>query len=175
MSCDTNQPRPLEVIKGVKLGGLEWDRTFLMNLSRLGSKVSKIELSGWTEMEDIKRLAECAPKLAWLDVGKRDNTATHKTTTFAHNVTEWTNLLALLPDLTTLHGVKFFYEVPSGLLCVSDRSKVRKNEETASVLAWKCPKLRRLDYWEEGKVIVLLRDGDKIKHEVRRIKADIKG
>jgi len=141
----------------------------------LGGKVSRIELSGWNEMEDIKRLAECVPKLAWLDVGKRDNTSIHKTTTFAHNVTEWTNLLTLLPDLTTLHGIKFFYEVPSGPLCVSDRSKVRKNEETASVLSWKCPKLRRLDHWEEGKVFVLLRDGDKVRHEVRRIKADTKG
>lgn len=53
---------------------------------------------------------------------------------------------------------------------MSDRSKVRKNDETASMLAWKCPKLRRLDHWDDGKVIVLLRDGDKVKYEVRRVK-----
>lgn len=72
--------------------------------------------------------------------------------------------------MATLHGIRFFYEVPLGPLCVSDRSKVRKNDETASMLAWKCPKLRRLDHWDDGKVIVLLRDGDKVKYEVRRVK-----
>jgi hypothetical protein len=37
---------------------------------------------------------------------------------------------------------------------------MRKNDEIAGVLAWKCPKLRRVDYWEEGagKVVVLLRE-----------------
>ena len=77
----------------------------------------------------------------------------------------------------TFHGVRFFYEVtstdPSGPISTSERSKLRKNEEVASVLAWKCAKLRRLDHWEEGasKVIVLIRDGDKIRYEVRRTKA----
>jgi hypothetical protein len=73
--------------------------------------------------------------------------------------------------------VRFFYEVsttdPSVPLGVSDRSRVRKNDEIASVLAWKCPKLRRLDHWEEGsgKVVVLLRDGEKDRYEVRRVKS----
>ena len=37
---------------------------------------------------------------------------------------------------------------------------MRKNDEIAGVLAWKCKKLRRLDHWDEsgGKIIVLLRD-----------------
>ena len=39
-------------------------------------------------------------------------------------------------------------------------SRIRKNDEVAGALAWKCPKLRRVDYWEEGveKVVVLLRE-----------------
>ena len=41
-----------------------------------------------------------------------------------------------------------------------ERSRMRKNDEIAGVLAWKCKKLRRLDHWDEsgGKIIVLLRD-----------------
>ena len=40
---------------------------------------------------------------------------------------------------------------------------MQKNDKIASVLAWKCPKLKRVDHWEEGtgKVIVLLRDRDR--------------
>jgi len=51
---------------------------------------------------------------------------------------------------------------------------VKKNEETASLLAWKCPKLRRLEHWEDGgsKVIVLLREDGKVKYQVRRIKPE---
>lgn len=37
---------------------------------------------------------------------------------------------------------------------------MRKNDEIASVLAWKCLKLRRVDYWEKGagNVVVLSRE-----------------
>lgn len=85
-------------------------------------------------------------------------------------------MLAGCPELTTFHGVRFFYEVsstdPTGPLTLSDRSRVRKNEEVASVLAWKCGMLRRLDHWDEGsgRVIVLLRDGEKVRYEIRRVK-----
>lgn len=88
-------------------------------------------------------------------------------------------MLAQLPELTAFHGARFFYEVAEGLgqaalssATISDRSRIKKNDEVASVLAWKCPKLRRLDHWDEngGKVVVLLRDDDKAKWEVRRVK-----
>ena len=91
---------------------------------------------------------------------------------------EWANVLAQMPDLTTLHGLRFFYEVASTAmqadaalpLSLSDRSRVRKNDEVASVLAWKCPKLRRLDHWDEGsgRIIVLIRDAERVRYEVRR-------
>ena len=82
-----------------------------------------------------------------------------------------------MPELSTFHGARFFYEVsvtdPTAPLTLSDRSRVRKNDEVASRLAWKCAKLRRLDHWDEGsgKIIVLLRDGEKVRYEVRRVKA----
>jgi len=67
---------------------------------------------------------------------------------------------------------------------------MRKNDEIAGVLAWKCKKLRRLDHWDEsgGKIIVLVRDHEhgeevgsidkerltstatKVRWEVRRLK-----
>ncbi|KAH9932343.1 uncharacterized protein B0H18DRAFT_987658 [Fomitopsis serialis] len=55
----------------------------------------------------------------------------------------------------------------------SDRSRMRKNEEVAATFAWKCQKLRRMDHWEEGtgRVVVLLRDGDKARYEVRRVRS----
>lgn len=90
---------------------------------------------------------------------------------------EWTSVLAPLTELTTFHGVRLFYEVsstdPNGPVTLSERSRLRKNEEIASTLVWKCAKLRRVDHWEEGsgKVVILIRDGVKAKYEVRRVKA----
>jgi hypothetical protein len=71
LSCSSDAPRPLETLKGIKLSGAEWDRTFFANLARAGGKVSRVELAGWNEMEDLRRLLECVPKLSWLDVGNR--------------------------------------------------------------------------------------------------------
>jgi len=178
MSCPSEQLRPLETIKGVRLTGQNWDHSFLQNLKRY--PVKRLELTGFNEFEDIKRLVDCIPKVAWLDVGKKANSAQHKPGPgVVSGVVDWADLLTQLPDLSVFHGVRFFYEVAEGAAqssfaaaSISDRSRVKKNEEVASVLAWKCPKLRRLDHWDEGagKVIVLLKEDDKVKWEVRRVK-----
>jgi hypothetical protein len=205
---------------------------------------------GWHDMEDVKRLTACIPNVQHIDVGKRlggvTANARHVSSTEkgvaapATNMVEWAELLATLPDLMNLHGIKFFYEVssvastttspsnnnnnnthsngrtPSSVsgpninrdtisipqlshvskqchsntpmsLSMMERSRMRKNDEIAGVLAWKCKKLRRLDHWDEsgGKVIVLLRDHEhgeevglsgkerlttKVRWEVRRLK-----
>ncbi|RPD67251.1 hypothetical protein L227DRAFT_605651 [Lentinus tigrinus ALCF2SS1-6] len=77
-------------------------------------------------------------------------TANHVVSNFG----EWARVLAQMPELTTFHGIRFFYEVActdsaSLALSLSDRSRARKNDEVASVLAWKCPKLRRLDHCDD--------------------------
>ena len=170
--------------------------------------MKRLELAGWNEMEDIRRLAECVPKLVWLDLGRRNGCApgggagaagpganggkqaANITTNFVSATwrvgrslltcvraqVDWANILAQMPELTTFHGLRFFYEVActdstSLTLSLSDRSRVRKNDEVASVLAWKCPKLRRLDHWDEGsgRIIVLIRDEERVRYEVRRI------
>ncbi|GBE89258.1 hypothetical protein SCP_1502660 [Sparassis crispa] len=186
--CDKPGWRPLETIKGVQLTGSTWDHVFLASLKKYGANALKrLELAGWNEMDDLRRLVECVPKLTWLDVGKRGGpgaantpqttSASKPVTVINTNAVEWATLLSNMPELTTFYGVRFFYEVSAlaadpSILSLSDRSRVRKNDEVASVFAWKCPKLRRLDHWEEGsgKVIVLLRDGEKIRYEVRRVK-----
>jgi hypothetical protein len=64
--------RPLEVIKGVRLTGSGADDRFLRNLKTYGSdSVKRLELLGWHDAEDLKRLVECVPHLNWLDLGKR--------------------------------------------------------------------------------------------------------
>jgi hypothetical protein len=163
------------------------DIAFLFNLKRYGGGIKRIELKGWNELEDVRRLIESTPALTWLDVGKKgfSQPAKDKSMTVATNHVEWAALLSELPDLTAFHGVKFFYEVSvqatvttMSTLSMTDRSRVRKNDEVAGLLAWKCGKLRRVDHWEEcaGKVIVLVRDGervndrDKVRWEVRRVK-----
>lgn len=184
--CDT--PRPLETIKGVKLGGgaTPGDREFLGSLKRYGASVRRLELAGWNDLEEVKRLAECVPGLTWLDIGKKINPpsagrANRLAAPANANAAEWAVTLASLTELTTFHGARFFFEVSNGdydrndsqaALCVSDRSRVRENDRSASVLTGKCPKLRRVDHWDEnaGKVILLSRDGDKIRWEARRIK-----
>ncbi|KAF7350917.1 hypothetical protein MSAN_01653800 [Mycena sanguinolenta] len=169
LSCPSDAPRP-------------WRRSklFLASLRRYGTDVRRIELAGWTDMEDIRRLAESAPGLVWLDVGKKGGAGAGAGASRGppvSNAAEWAQLLAGLPELTTFHGVRFFYEVAGATanLTMADRSRVRKNDEVAGVLAWKCVKLRRVDHWDEGggKVIVLLRDGERreVRWEVRRVKA----
>ncbi|KAL0576539.1 hypothetical protein V5O48_005431 [Marasmius crinis-equi] len=178
---DESTRRPLEVIKGVCLSRSSSSSTntnalFLDRLKRFGSdSVKRIELAGWNEMEDIKRLVDSAPKLAWLDIGKRKNASTGACISVNTNVVDWATLLSGLPDLTTFHGVKFFYEASVASASAADRSRVRKNDESASVLVWKCPKLRRVDHWDDspgiGKVVVLVKDGRDVKWEIRRVKA----
>jgi len=211
LACPSDSPRPLEVIKGVRLTA-EANPAFFVNLRRFGINVKRIELTSWNEMEDIRRLVESAPRLTWLDLGKKgyerptgpSGSQGKNSSTSAHfptvNVNEWAILLSAAPELTTFHGIKFFYEVAltssqnsipsSGLngsgfasstlthasLSMTDRSRIRKNDEIASVLAWKCAKLRRVDHWEDGggKVIVIVKDADgkdkAPRWEIKRVK-----
>ncbi|KIY44226.1 hypothetical protein FISHEDRAFT_21472, partial [Fistulina hepatica ATCC 64428] len=74
LECPCDIPRPLEVLKGLRLTSVPDDNTkvdgrLLANLRLHGQSVRRIELMGWTEMEDLRRLAESVPGLAWLDVG----------------------------------------------------------------------------------------------------------
>jgi hypothetical protein len=135
--------------------------------------------------------------LTWLDLGKKNSVAPQrggeKVLPPVINTMEWATLLSVLPDLTTFHGIRFFYSTSDLALAsmrdivvsASDRRRLRKNDEIASMLAWKCPKLRRVDHWEQvgGKVIVLVRDmassvagsgntekKEKVRCEVRRVK-----
>ena len=226
--------RPLESVKGFKLSGNGNntqqssssrsipDSIFLSNLRQIAHTIRRIEMVGWHDMEDVKKLAACIPNVQHLDLGRRLGGATANPRHISNpekgvaapatNMVEWAELLATLPDLMSMHGVKFFYEVssftatttspasnnintysngqtpssisgsnfnrdispifqpshvskqghPQNQISVSkmERSRMRKNDEIAGVLAWKCKKLRRLDHWDEsgGKIIVLLRD-----------------
>ena len=69
LNCPSDQPRPLETLKGIYLGGQASDASFLENLRK--HPIKRLELTGFGEFEELKRLIDCAPKLAWLDVGKR--------------------------------------------------------------------------------------------------------
>lgn len=201
LTCPSDAPRPLEIIKGVRLTP-EANASFFINLRRFGINVKRVELASWSEMEDIRRLVDAAPRLTWLDLGRKGHdrpgagagagpASGGKNLPIQGSVNEWAVLLSAAPELTTFHGVKFFYEVSlqaqaavsvaaaSSSFGMTDRSRIRKNDETASVLAWKCAKLRRVDHWEDGggKVIVILKDGDgngkdKIapRWEIRRVK-----
>ena len=44
-------------------------------------------------------------------------------------------------------------------MSLMDRSRTKKNDWMASMLVWRCPKLRRVDHWDpsESKIIVLTR------------------
>ena len=249
LACPSKEKRPLEVIKGFKLSGYNnsaceggpsssashqsiSDATFLSNLGHYGSSIRKIELVGWHDMEDIRKLASCIPSLQYLDVGRRlggaaaqrvnehyqSSNVNIKVQGVATNMVEWVEVMSTMPELTAMYGIKFFYEVSSAAMGTSsissfapsvatvgsiantswpgtdslvqgpssssslrpitpvssqaknqvhmsmmERSRMRKNDEIAGVLAWKCPKLKRVDHWEEGtgKVIVLLRDRDR--------------
>ena len=258
-SASSPSARPLECVKGFKLSG-NWsssqqsssrsisDTIFLSNLKQMAHTIRRVEMVGWHDMEDVKKLTACIPNVQHLDVGRRlggvtvnpRHASSIEKAAPATNMVEWVELLTTLPDLISMHGVRFFYEVssvastttslssnnnntysngqtPSSIpghnvvISISqpshvskqgysntqtspsmmERSRMRKNDEIAGVLAWKCKKLRRLDHWDEsgGKVIVLLRDHEhgwegvglngkerltsaatKVRWEVRRLK-----
>ena len=203
LECRCDFPRPLATIKGVRLYGsllgdsaCGQDHTFLANLKRHGKALKRIEMTGWNEMDDIRKLVDCVPGLTWLDVGER-NSSLHASLVKdkfipVFNTVEWAILLSALPELVTFHGVRFFHTIfdtsyvhKTNEISASDRSRIRKNDEIASVLAWKCPKLRRVDHWDDaGRVIILVRDSstgssgnkigvanrEKVRWEVRRVK-----
>ncbi|KAJ3529980.1 hypothetical protein NMY22_g8764 [Coprinellus aureogranulatus] len=74
-------------------------------------------------------------------------------------------------------------------MSLMDRSRIKKNDWTASMLVWRCPRLRRVDHWDEGssRIIALTRasptdaggdaveaaskESNKVRWEVRRLKA----
>lgn len=199
LECPVETPRPLETIKGIRLSGshpsnADLDTRFLAALKKHAPQVKRMELLGWNDIHDIARLSDSAPLLTWLDIGKKGLGPSTKAPPIAINTVEWATILSAFPNLTTFHGLKFFYEVSpaiinsnaltssgSNTIALADRSRIRKNDGVASLLAWKCPKLRRLDHWEigGGKVIILIRDEqpnksekdkEKVRWEVRRIK-----
>ncbi|KAJ2917923.1 hypothetical protein MD484_g2482, partial [Candolleomyces efflorescens] len=248
--------RPIETVKGFNLSGMlaigdgkHVDTELLHNLKKHSSTLHRVELGGWHDMDDIKKLASSLPGLTYLDLGKRLNVNTNRdrggVVGPVTNFEEWLEVLLTLPELRALHGVKFFYEIsthnipnsssvgnPASLSTTStsspgtlhaqqtagtipgdsvvaakiqsqmslmDRSRMKKNDWTASMLVWRCPKLRRVDYWEDGtsRIIVLtrgpgssasvgggasgdqavegemgtVRESSKVRWEVRRLKA----
>ncbi|KAF4575492.1 hypothetical protein EYR40_004770 [Pleurotus pulmonarius] len=213
--CPADAPRPLSTVRGLRLHGPEnntnrEEAVFLRNLKTHGRGIKRVELAAWTDLEDIRRLCTSLPSITWLDLankagggfalargnakevpgGKASCSAAAASAPVA-NAIEWANVLTLLPDLMTVHGVRFFYEVAAtssaasvpasssapatnvAAMSMGDRSRMRKNDEVASTLTWKCPRLRRVDHWEGSrseKVIVLLKDGDRVRWEVRKVK-----
>ncbi|KAF8877408.1 hypothetical protein BD779DRAFT_1448574 [Infundibulicybe gibba] len=199
LACPTDAPRPLDTLKGIRLSGPHTppngrspDSAFFHHIRNHARALRRVELTGWTDTDDVRRLAACAPGLTWLDVGKKLGGTQQQQTRGAPapvaiaNAVEWAGILTELPELIAFHGVRMFYEAPAGSAAnenasMADRSRMKKNDEISNLLAWKCPKLRRLDHWDEGsgKVVVLLRDGGdprdgekdgKVRWEVRRVK-----
>lgn len=73
LSCplNNNAVRPLEIIKGFKLGGGRDNA--LLNCLKGYAGLKRIELLTYNEVEDVRKLAEVAPKVTWLDVGKKSS------------------------------------------------------------------------------------------------------
>ncbi|KAF6753589.1 hypothetical protein DFP72DRAFT_900928 [Ephemerocybe angulata] len=225
LDCQSAVPRPVEVLKGPKLSGVHAvahgkhaDEAFLHTVRRCAATMSRVELGGWHDMDDIRKLATALPGLTYLDVGRRlGSLGAREASQVVTNLEEWLDVLEKLGELRALHGVKMFYEIssinlpanahstsistststPSAIpstansvdltvaakiqsqMSLMDRSRIKKNDWTASMLVWRCPKLRRVDHWEDGtsKVVMLTRvpagngDDSKVRWEVRRVKA----
>ncbi|KAF5309721.1 hypothetical protein D9611_014933 [Ephemerocybe angulata] len=228
LDCQSAVPRPVEVLKGPKLSGVHAvahgkhaDEAFFHTVRRCAATMSRVELGGWHDMDDIRKLASALPGLTYLDVGRRlGSLGAREASQVVTNLEEWLDVLEKLGELRALHGVKMFYEIssinlpanahstsistsnstPSAMISTAnslggvdltvaakiqsqmslmDRSRIKKNDWTASMLVWRCPKLRRVDHWEDGtsKVVMLTRvpagngDDSKVRWEVRRVKS----
>lgn len=55
----------------------------------------------------------------------------------------------------------------------SDRSKLDRNRKTAAHLAWECPKLKRLEHWDDETKVIVLLGGDKYKVSNRQPEKNI--
>jgi hypothetical protein len=66
---DMGAVRPLEVVKGFKLGGGKDDT--LLNCLKGYPGLKRIELLTFNEVDDVRKLAEAAPRINWLDIGKK--------------------------------------------------------------------------------------------------------
>ena len=61
-------PRPLEILRGIGITGAADQELF--NNMRLYA-IKRLELVGYSEFDDLKRLIPCVPSIVWLDVGKK--------------------------------------------------------------------------------------------------------
>ena len=169
-------------MKRVELAG--WNE--LDDISRLVECVPSLT---WLDVNQHKRTHEVPEQVPHSCAARRNAILSGRIAApnaglgVATNVTEWATVLSPLTELTTFIGVKFFYEVSTLTLATlttssplslstSELSRVRKNDKVAGVLGNKCSKLRRLDHWEDGggRVIVLSRDGNEVRWEVKRLK-----
>jgi len=175
LNAPSDEPRPLETLRGPYLTGRGGDDALLRALDRCSKTIRRIELRGISGTKALKALAAAAPRLNWLDVAEGrplDNTTSNIVSAAA-----WADVLALFPGLTTFHGACFFNEVAfvgGGVPVLADKHTARKNDETATLLASKCPKLRRLDHWARGmnRVVVLTREDEKVKWVVMRTREE---
>lgn len=71
LSCPLQggEKRPLETLKGFKLGGNK-DDALIQHIKGYNG-LKKVEVSTFVEIDDIRKLAEAAPTITWLDVGRK--------------------------------------------------------------------------------------------------------
>lgn len=84
-------------------------------------------------------------------------------------------MIKLVPALETFFGVKRLFRptsnAPPGYPGISGRSKFKGNKKTAARLASECPKLKRLEHWDDKTKVIVLLGGD--KYEVADIQPGI--
>ncbi|KZV96703.1 hypothetical protein EXIGLDRAFT_732502 [Exidia glandulosa HHB12029] len=177
LSTPSDEPRPLETLRGPFLTGRGADDALLRALDKCKT-LRRVELRGISGIKVLRALAAVAPRLTWLDVaeGRPLDSGPTGTVSLA-TAGQWADALALFPGLTTFHGISFFSEVAfvgGGVPVLADKPVARKNDEVATALAAKCPKLRRLDHWARGtnRVVVLAREDDKVRWVVMRTRED---
>ncbi|KAH7100285.1 hypothetical protein BKA62DRAFT_706582 [Auriculariales sp. MPI-PUGE-AT-0066] len=142
LSAPSDEPRPLETLRGPYLTGRGADDALLRALDRCSKTLRRIELRGISGTKVLKALAAVAPRLNWLDVaeGRVDSITAN-----IASAAGWVEALSLFPGLTTFHGACFFSEVAfvgGGIPVLADKQTARRNDETAALLAIKCPKLQ---------------------------------
>jgi hypothetical protein len=146
--------RPIESVKGFKLSGIHAtvdgkhvDHELLLNVKKHSSTLHRVELGGWHDMDDVRKLASSLPSLTYLDFGKRLNVNTNRgrVVGLITNLEEWLEVLLTLPELRALHGVKPFYEIsthnipnssinPATVSTASTSSPATIHVQTASII-----------------------------------------
>jgi len=133
LSTPSSTPRPIKYISDINMGNPVYRDQFLELLASTPS-LRRLDLDWSDGPEDIIRLSRVVKSLSWLEIGHNNSRLID---TGEADRTRWIDAIARLPELMAFHNAKLLFE--------NDKNGCAR---TVTKLSKLCPKLRRIDAWD---------------------------